>query len=223
MKRGEKYLFFNFFFSKMLSFTRPLIWKIYVCMYICISFIYQSPLSLSPPSLSPSPLPPLSLSPHCIPICPGRQKVQEALDLQFTKWQKWKTCFKSFITIRLFQSKRNNILEIKLYGIHYRLFEWFIIKINMYFCPWVNNPSLPIVSEKDLYEEIFHKFVPFALFSSVSPLAHNNTIFCDTECTSCYEIEVIPTSSNCDYALLFTYTHFSMYKLKTFFLNYCQN
>ena len=90
--------------------------------------------------------------------------------------------------------------------------------MNMYLCSWINNPSLPIVSEEDLYEEIFHKFVPFTLFSSVSPLAHNNTIFCDTECTSCYETEVIPTSSDCDYALLFTYTHFSMYKLKTFFL-----
>lgn len=128
MKRWGKYLFFNFFFSKMLSFTCPLIWK-NICMHVCMYIFHLSiiSLSLSPslsslsPSLSPSPLSLLSFSPHCIPISLVRQKVQEALDLQFIKWQKWQTCFKAFIMIRLFQSKRNNILEIKLYGIHCRL------------------------------------------------------------------------------------------------------
>lgn len=45
--------------------------------------------------------------------------------------------------------------------------------------------------------EIFHKFVPFTLFSLMSPLAHNNTVFGDTEHTSWYETEVIPIGSNC--------------------------
>lgn len=45
-------------------------------------------------------------------------------------------------------------------------------------------------------EEIFYKFIPFTLFSSTSPLAHNNAVFYDIEHTSCYEIEVIPIGSN---------------------------
>lgn len=45
-------------------------------------------------------------------------------------------------------------------------------------------------------EKIFYKFIPFTLFSSVSPLAHNKAVFYDIEHTSCYEIDVIPISSN---------------------------
>lgn len=129
MKRWKNIFSLTSFTAKCFLLHVPSSEKIYVCMYVCISFIYQSSLSpFLPLSLLSLPLflPPLSLSllsfsPHCIPISPVRQKVQEALDLQFIKWQKWQTCFKPFITIRLFQSKRNNILEIKLYGIHCRL------------------------------------------------------------------------------------------------------
>lgn len=78
----------------------------------------------------------------------------------------------------------------------------------------MTNPFLHVASKNDLYEEIFHKFVPFTLFASVSPLAHNNTVFYDAEDASYYEIEVISINSM---------HYFSAYKLKTFFLKLLSN